>query len=190
MLYRDPAAAAGWIVQWNGQPFVGREAITRTASKLAEASPAQALDWIGSFQSEGRDTGNAGALLRNWASQDSQAAGLWLKENMNHPSYDAMAENYAFAIRAIDPARADAWANTIQDKSIRASALLGVDPQKRQLYTIASDKSVRIWDAQTGTALSPGSGGLQEGLTKWKSPRSNPHGPEFRGLDCSKCHAQ
>ena len=97
----------------NGQPFIGVPAVTETARKLAETSPLEALNWLGSLDaSVGAPSlaKEAGKIFAGWAQQDSYTAGTWLAQNANHPTYDRMAEAYFRTIINTAPDTAAAWA--------------------------------------------------------------------------------
>jgi RNA polymerase sigma factor (sigma-70 family) len=129
MLYRDPAAAAQWISEFNGQPFISSGAMSRTAAKLAETSPTEAFAWLASLgNSDPASVGrSAGAVLREWSQRDATAAGAWLSQNSNHPFYNQMALSYVQSVAAIDKTAANAWAQTIQDEKLRSEALATSD---------------------------------------------------------------
>lgn len=128
MLYRDPSAAAQWISQLAGQPYLAGEAVTETAGKLAESSPADAMNWLHTLGGMGEKqlAKGTGAILDVWTKQDPAAAGTWLTENRNNPQYDEMAQHYAGGIVLSDPAGALDWARTITDNEKRGESILAV----------------------------------------------------------------
>jgi RNA polymerase sigma factor (sigma-70 family) len=190
MLYRDPAAAAQWISQLEGQPFVSSEAISRTAVKLAETSPTSALTWLTSLGASGASViaPGAGDVLQNWAQRDVQAAGTWLRQNAQHPYYDRMAAAFARSVASADRPAAEEWARTIRDETIREEALANLQSTQGALYTslrlsrtsAAAETLAYIWDTQRLDAQSRSVSLTIHG--------SNPHGPASEWKNCASCH--
>jgi len=129
MLYRDPAAAAHWITQMQGQPFVSQETILRTASSMAStANPMDTLAWLQSLSGLDEATESRGmtSIVGTWATRDAEAASLWLDQQTDSPHYDAMAGQFARSIAASAPDTALACVNTIEDEAQRDVALAQV----------------------------------------------------------------
>ncbi len=97
MLLRDPASAAQWISQLHDQPFAAGKSVAFTATKLAESSPSDALQWLSTVgTADGKRTARStGEVFNTWAGNDVVAAGTWLGQNTAHPYYDSMAAGYA-----------------------------------------------------------------------------------------------
>lgn len=127
MLYRDPSAAAQWISQLTGQPYLAGEAVSETAGKLAESSPTEAMNWLHTLGGMGEKqlAKGTGAILDVWTKQDPATAGTWLTQNRNNPQYDEMAQHYVGGIALSDPASALDWARTISDNERRGASILG-----------------------------------------------------------------
>jgi hypothetical protein len=125
MLYRDPAAAARWISNLDGQSFVAADAVMNTALKLAEKSPDDALQWMASLKpADVNGVGNgAGTVLQKWAQQDASAAGAWLQANTAHPFYDHLAASYVRSVASSDPSVAKEWAQSIREPKFREQTL-------------------------------------------------------------------
>ncbi len=122
MLYRDPSAAAHWIAQNAGQPFLNGKAVAETAAKLAQTAPVETLNWLQSLPgiSEPQWSASAAEVVKVWAKQDPHSAGNWLNQQAQHPSYDRLATQYARAIAGEHPQAALAWAQSIADDGVRA----------------------------------------------------------------------
>jgi RNA polymerase sigma factor (sigma-70 family) len=136
MLYRDPAAAAQWIASLDGESYVGADAVTKTAAKLAETSPTEALRWMASLKPadlKGVSRG-AGSILQQWAQQDAPAAGTWLQSNPTHPFYDQLASSYVQSVVASDPSAAKAWAQTIREPVTREKALASLSQPQLEFF--------------------------------------------------------
>jgi RNA polymerase sigma factor (sigma-70 family) len=218
MLYRDPAAAVRWISELEGQPFVGTDAVTNTATKLAEASPTDALRWLTSLKladasSAGR---SAGAVLQNWAQENPEAAGAWLQQNTNHPLYDQMTASYVRAVAAADRNAANEWAQTIRNAQSREEALAALDPQKAMSHPLSAALADAYVSASARGVLKIASNGYDSPetviefgtTTPWKTPTTqvrvigsfanttgksgttNPHGADAKWKNCSSCHQQ
>jgi RNA polymerase sigma factor (sigma-70 family) len=217
MLYRDPAAAARWISELNGQAFVGNDAVANTAAKLAEASPTDALHWLTTLKLadvNGAGRG-AGAVLQTWAQQNPEAAGAWLQQNTNHPFYDQMAATYVRTVAGVDRTAANEWAQTIRNAQVRDEALAALEPQQSSLdnfamlefaYASGSGKDARAnwisvedgsvhsntiqYDLHTQARLS---GTRIIRVTGGMNPvrgESNPHGSGPQWKNCVSCHNQ
>jgi RNA polymerase sigma factor (sigma-70 family) len=143
MLYRDPAAAARWISELNGQAFVGTDAVANTAAKLAETSPTDALHWLTTLKlADANGVGRgAGAVLQTWAQQNPEAAGAWLQQNTNHPLYDQMTASYVRTVAGVDRNAATEWAQTIRNAQVREEALAALQPQQNPSDTLAMLKN-------------------------------------------------
>jgi hypothetical protein len=135
MLYRDPSAAAQWIAENAGEPFLAGKAVepllagkavADTAARLAEEAPLETLHWLNSLPGldQGRWSAAASKVMDAWARQDALSAGDWLNENRLHPSYDNMAHQYARAVAADHPHIALAWARSISDTRLRGATEL------------------------------------------------------------------
>jgi RNA polymerase sigma factor (sigma-70 family) len=218
MLYRDPAAAARWISELSGQAYVGAEAVTNTALKLAEASPTDALRWVTTLKPADLDGvgQGAGAVFQTWAQQDPGAAGGWLRQNTNHPFYDQMTASFVRAVAGVDRAVADEWAQTIRNDRVREETLAALDPQQKASYDVAMLKGAYIslssgqvlddWrlgsaDSAYSTIRYWGRGRVEDGVTN--AARSvhvygdvmtvrvgagNPHGSGAQWKNCVSCH--
>ena len=123
---QDPAAAARWLKQQDGEPHLGGRAITATAAELSKRSPTDALAFVDSLEhmKNGQMTSVYSQVMRSWAEQDPAAAGAWLNQNPEHPRYDAVASRYIMAIAEVDPAAALKWANSITKEHKRHNGLL------------------------------------------------------------------
>jgi RNA polymerase sigma factor (sigma-70 family) len=125
MLYRDPSAAAHWIAQSGGQSYVSSDSVSKTAVKLAEDSPAQAMHWMQSLsgleQRQRRD--GQVEVMEKWTRQDAAASGNWLAQQRNDPGYDQMAWRYATTISGTNPHDALAWAGSLGNAKEREAAL-------------------------------------------------------------------
>lgn len=128
MLYRDPSAAAHWISQLGGKPFVTGDTVAQTAAKLAENSPAQAMQWLQTLKGLAQEHVAAGQtkVMETWARQDANAAGLWLEQNRGQAGYDPLAGSYARAIGRSYPQTALAWAQTMGDEAERDAVRLAI----------------------------------------------------------------
>ena len=124
MLYRDPSAAAHWVVQNAGQAFLGGKAVAETAARLAETAPLETLNWLHSLPGVTESQLAAGATKVTWSKQDPRDAGNWLGQNRQHPAYDRMAAQYARAIAGEHPQVALTWAQTIGNENVRAGTEL------------------------------------------------------------------
>jgi RNA polymerase sigma factor (sigma-70 family) len=171
MLYRDPAAAARWISELNGQAFVGTDAVTNTAAKLAETSPTDALRWLTTLKltdANGAGQG-AGAVLQTWAQQNPEAAGAWLQQNPNHPFYDQMTASYVRTVAGVDRNVAQEWAQTIRNAQVREEALAALEPKQGMSYKLAM--------VADGLA----SGSAKDALVNWISAGSGISGDSGSG---------
>jgi len=124
MLYRDPSAAAHWIAQNANQAFTIGTAVADTASKMAQSAPIETLNWLQTLpglNETQRDNG-AAAAMNQWAEQDPRAAGNWLAQNPQNPSYDRLAGQYALAIAEEHPEVAREWVQSITDENARLKA--------------------------------------------------------------------
>lgn len=201
MLYRDPAAAARWISELDGQAFVGADAVTKTAAKLAEASPTDALHWMATLQpadAQGVASG-AGTILHDWARQDPQAAGAWLQANASHPFYDQLTSSYVRTVAAADPNAAKQWADTIRESGLRDQTVAALAAPQ---HSARLDKLVDWISARNVATLSlkqvetidlygtASESGLVGNITTAKVVKANPHGPGSQWSNCASCHAQ
>jgi RNA polymerase sigma factor (sigma-70 family) len=124
VLHRDPSAAAQWLAQQGGAPFVTKEPVVEVAARLAKSAPAEALRWLDSMRAlpDGAAREGAGTIVANWAKADAAGASAFLQSAATHPQYDAMAGALARTIAAGNPQIAFAWAQTMHDESARAAA--------------------------------------------------------------------
>ena len=134
MLYRDPAAAAQWIANQAGEQFVSPSSVNATARKLAESSPEDALRWLTSMPEleDSVSSRTHAGVLAQWASNEPERAGEWLRGNPNHVGYDEMARHYAAAVAGVDAEGAQRWAETIQDGGQREAAMVSIARQRMQ----------------------------------------------------------
>jgi hypothetical protein len=187
MLYRDPAAAARWISELGARDFVGAEAVTNTALKLAESSPTGALDWMRSLDvtdAKGVAKG-AGTVMGQWAQVDAQAAGNWLQQNSSHPFYERLALGYIRTVAGIDRDAARAWADTMRDEELRGKATAALEPQAQDEFLLAVAKSARTSNGTTATfEIVSEPAPLMSRLQK----QPHPTGPQWQ--NCTQCHQQ
>jgi hypothetical protein len=208
MLYRDPASAVRWISELEGQAYVGNEAVTGTAMKLAESSPVDALSWLTTLNladanSAGR---SAGAVLQNWAQMNPEAAGNWLQQNARHPFYDQMTASYARTVASTDPNAANEWLQTISNAQLREETLASLDQRNTatirfatyedtystfiteltrldNVNTLALSGSVSPVEVESAPVLRAQLDSPHEVTTK-----GNPHGTEAKWKNCASCH--
>jgi RNA polymerase sigma factor (sigma-70 family) len=186
MLYRDPAAAAGWIAELGAREFVGAEAVTNTALKLAESSPTGALEWMRSLNvadAKGVAKG-AGTVMGQWAQADAATAGVWLQQNSSHPFYERLALGYIRTVAGIDREGARAWADTIRDEELRGKAMAALEPQTQNQFLVAFTNAAGT--SKTGARLEL----LGESVLSVDRVQKHPHpaGPQFQ--NCAQCHPQ
>ncbi|HET6410151.1 MAG TPA: hypothetical protein VFG14_19835, partial [Chthoniobacteraceae bacterium] len=212
MLYRDPAAAARWISELDGQSFVSAEAVANTAAKLAETSPTDALSWLMTLKST--DVENigrgAGTLLQTWAQQSPEAAGEWLRQNTNHPYYDQMTASYVGNVASVDREAAKAWAQTIRNSEVRTAALAATEPRTLLSYNFALSgkpygervtNAVEFLSTSTGVLRVQANGAnvdtvITNGVTFDQTTEDvvvgnggkNPHGSGAQWANCASCH--
>jgi RNA polymerase sigma factor (sigma-70 family) len=214
MLYRDPAAAARWISELGEQPFIGAEAVSNTARKLAETSPTDALRWVFALQKGDENAARgAGTVVYDWAQRDPQAAGSWLQSNASSPLYDRLVAAYAGAVASADRGAAQEWAGTIKDAQIREQTLASLNPRlaaAQFLYKQAIDSAntdllyiaaepgeileTRTSDGLLGTlgtrVVRLTQGGGNGSATEISIERPNPHGSAAQWANCTSCHAR
>ncbi|HEX5176093.1 MAG TPA: hypothetical protein VFV83_03635, partial [Chthoniobacteraceae bacterium] len=186
MLYRDPAAAARWIAELGAREFVGTEAVTNTALKLAESSPTGALEWMRSLNvadAKGVAKG-AGTVMGQWAQADAGAAGAWLQQNSAHPFYERLALGYVRTVAGIDREGARAWADTIRDEELRTKAMAALEPQTMNQFLVAFTNAAGTSKAETRLEL------VGESVLNVDRVQKHPHpaGPQFQ--NCTQCHQQ
>jgi RNA polymerase sigma factor (sigma-70 family) len=212
MLYRDPAAAARWIEELDGQAFVGADAVAKTAAKMAEASPEDALRWLTTLKAadvNGVGRG-AGTVLQAWARQSPEAAGGWLNQNPNHPYYDQMTASYVSTVAKLDRSAANAWAQTIRNTEFREATLSSLESRSQISFTasfgsasggqVGGDLTTLGYelvnsDVQflTDTLLETGAKGPPvlniTSTAVGGSGKANPHGSGPQWTNCASCHS-
>jgi hypothetical protein len=212
MLYRDPAAAARWISEMDGRGYVGAEAVTNTAVKLAESSPTGALEWLATLKpadAKGVAKG-AGTVLQQWAQQDAQAAGAWLQRNTVHPFYDRLALGFVRTVVSTDPNAAKDWAETVRDEELRGKAMAALNPQDQlakqgtvltfdTLYTetdaLHAENSHSLVAGQFLTEamalkMRPVKSVTKKATGEFVLERKNPHVTGAQWRNCAQCHPQ
>lgn len=116
----EPAKAAAWIEanmrpSWTEQS----EVVKGTARRLANSDPQAAMEWAGRIGSKLAVT-NA---MDQWCERDLEAAGTWLKGNVNSQGYGESVDVYVSHLMPGDPVAARAWAESIPDETARAKVL-------------------------------------------------------------------
>ena len=186
MLYRDPAAAARWISELGAREFVGAEAVTNTALKLAESSPTGALEWMGSLQhAEAKEVAKgAGSVMGQWAQVDSQVAGAWLQQNGSHPFYERLALGYIRTVVGVDREGARAWADTIRDEELRGKAMAALEPQTQNRFLVSITKPT-LTTNQDAPAVAWSFG---DSVFTLDHAKKHPHPPGAQWTNCTQCH--
>jgi hypothetical protein len=96
--------------------------VTKTAAKLAEASPTDALQWMATLQPRQMCKAWQAARARSCTigrARTRKPPGAWLQANASHPFYDQLTSSYVRTVAAADPSAAKQWAETIRESSIR-----------------------------------------------------------------------
>ncbi|MCW1884584.1 hypothetical protein OKA04_07555 [Luteolibacter flavescens] len=116
----EPDKAAAWLEQNLDEPWVEQNGIVAsTASAFAERSPAEAMEWAGRT---GMESATIHAM-NTWCQRDHQAAGEWILGNVGAPGHAASVQVYANFLWRRDQDAARAWAQRIDDPTLRARVL-------------------------------------------------------------------
>jgi hypothetical protein len=114
----DPDEACRWLAAYADKTFVSPDQFRQMASQLAKGrGPDSAVNWLASIYTANTAAATQPALaatMQQWAGQDPNAAGAWLRAQRDHPGYATMVTAFVAAVQSQDPEAAAAWQKTIQ----------------------------------------------------------------------------
>ena len=126
MALKDPASAAAWAASLSSSEDQAA-AVEAVAGQWAVSSPQNAAAWVSALTNDDVRAAATGGLVHTWMASDPAAASRWVDSLPRGAARDhaILALASSPAIRN-DAASAAAWAATIQDPTLRDSALPGL----------------------------------------------------------------
>lgn len=118
----DPQAAADWITQHAGEPYLTADGLERAARRAAGPINEE-LDWLTKLPEIEGQRHAIGERFEDYIREDFAAAGEWLAAQPLGPTYDEAIEDYARSAAGDDREAALAWAERITDPERRARTI-------------------------------------------------------------------
>ena len=90
---------------------------------VKSAETGQWIEWIGEKLPPEKTTDHIRNLVRNWTTNDYQAAGKWLAATPDGPAKNTSIRTYAETVASYEPETATEWARTLPPGKDREATL-------------------------------------------------------------------
>ncbi len=126
----DPQAAADWIGEHAGQPYLTAAGLERAARGAAGPIDAE-LDWLAGLPAVEGQGRAIGERFEDFIRSDFTGAGEWLAAQALGANFDEAIEDYARSAARDDREAALAWAERISDPQLRAKTVERITTPRR-----------------------------------------------------------